>query len=81
MVGRSPPAQAHNRGGGQTGRGQGFGPLALAASRARDRSWLRPSRLAKALLEHETVERPEIDRLLAENDAGTEVPCADEVAA
>ncbi len=43
--------------------------------------WGTVARLAKALLEHETVERPEIDRLLAENDAGIEVPCADEVAA
>ncbi len=43
--------------------------------------WGTVARLAKALLEHETVERPEIDRLVAETDAGIEVPCADEVAA
>lgn len=43
--------------------------------------WGTVAGLAKALLEHETLERPEIDRLLAENDAGIEVPCADELAA
>jgi cell division protease FtsH len=43
--------------------------------------WGTVARLAKALLEQETLERPEIDRLLAENDPGIEVPCADEVAA
>ena len=43
--------------------------------------WGTVARLAKALLEHETLERPEIDRLLAQSDPGNEVPCADEVAA
>jgi cell division protease FtsH len=43
--------------------------------------WGTVARLAKALLEQETLERPEIERLLAENDPGTEVPCPEEVAA
>ena len=33
------------------------------------------------LLEHETLERPEIERLLAENDQGTEAYCEEEAAA
>ena len=43
--------------------------------------WGTVARLASALLEQETLERPEIERLLAEADLGTEVPCAEEVAA
>ncbi len=43
--------------------------------------WSTISRLAGALLEHETLERREIEQLLAEDDAGTEVPCVEEVAA
>ncbi len=43
--------------------------------------WGAVGRLAGALLERETLERPDIERLLAENDPGTEVPCAEEVAA
>ena len=39
------------------------------------------SRLASALLEHETLERPEIERLLAGNDQGTEAYCEEEEAA
>jgi len=32
-------------------------------------------------VEHETLERREIEQLLAEDDAGTEAPCVEEVAA
>jgi cell division protease FtsH len=43
--------------------------------------WGTISRLAGALLEHETLERPEIEKLLVNHGAGTEVPCAEEVTA
>ena len=43
--------------------------------------WGTVARVAGALLERETLERPEIERLLSENDTGTEVPCVEEVAA
>ncbi|MCH8919752.1 MAG: ATP-dependent zinc metalloprotease FtsH [Chloroflexi bacterium] len=43
--------------------------------------WATVARLAGALLEQETLERPDIERLLAENDPGTEVPCEEEVTA
>ena len=40
--------------------------------------WGTVARLAEALLARETLERPEIEKLLAERDTGTEVPCPDE---
>jgi cell division protease FtsH len=43
--------------------------------------WSTISRLAGALLDHETLERPEIENLLVDDHAGTEVPCVDEVTA
>ncbi len=43
--------------------------------------WGTVSRLASALLEHETLERPEIERLLAENDQGTEAYCEEDAGA
>ena len=43
--------------------------------------WATVARLAGALLEQETLERSDIEQLLAENDSGAEVPCEDEVAA
>ncbi|MEE8346621.1 MAG: AAA family ATPase, partial [Dehalococcoidia bacterium] len=57
----------------------------LDRARARAKAVLRKrwgtvARLARALLEHETLERPEIERLLAESDAGTEIPCVEEAA-
>jgi cell division protease FtsH len=39
--------------------------------------WGTVSRLATALLELETLERPEIEKLLAKTDEGTEVYCED----
>ena len=39
--------------------------------------WGTVSRMATALLEQETLERPEIEKLLAETDEGTEVYCED----
>jgi cell division protease FtsH len=53
---------------------------ARAKAALRER-WGTLARLAAALLEHETLERSDIERLLAESDPGTEVPCAEEVAA
>ncbi len=58
----------------------------LDRARARAKAVLRErwgtvARLARALLEHETLERPEIERLLAESDPGTEIPCVEEAAA
>jgi cell division protease FtsH len=43
--------------------------------------WATVARLAGALLERETLERTDIERLLAEEDAGAEVPCSEDVAA
>ena len=40
----------------------------------------RVSNQATALLEQEMLERPEIEKLLAETDQGTEVYCEDEEA-
>ena len=40
--------------------------------------WGTVKRLASALLEHETLERPEIERLFAENDQGAEAYCEEE---
>ncbi len=40
--------------------------------------WGTVARLAEALLARETLERPEIEKLLAERDTGTEVPCPEE---
>jgi cell division protease FtsH len=43
--------------------------------------WSTISRLAGALLEHETLERPEIEQLMTQDGPGIEVPCVEEVPA